>query len=140
MLLPVLAERGEKIDAAHVALAARGDAIAHPVLFLLDALGEKLLVGLFLGQHLIAPAFELCEAALQTARGATVQPDGAVGEGFQEAPVMADEHEGGAEASQFRFQPFDGGKVEMVRRLVEKQDIGLGCERAGNRGAADFTA
>ena len=80
MFLALRAQAGQQIDAAHVALAARGDAIAHPVLFRLDALGEQHLLGLFLGQHLVAPAFEIGEAALEAARGAAVEPHRAVGE------------------------------------------------------------
>ena len=42
--------------------------------------------------------------------------------------------------SDLALQPFDGGQVEMVGRLVEQQDVGLGREHAGQRGAAGFAA
>ena len=39
-----------------------------------------------------------------------------------------------------RFQPLDGGDVEMIGGLVEQQDIGLGREHAGERGAPPLAA
>ena len=140
MLAPVLAQLGEQVHAAHVALAPRGHAIAHPVFFGGDALGQQRLFGLFLRQDLVTPGLELGEAAVKAARCAAVQPDGAVGQRLEKAPVMADQHDGAAQRLQFRFQPFDGGKVEMVGGLVEQQDVGLRRQRAGDGGAADLAA
>ena len=42
--------------------------------------------------------------------------------------------------SDLALQPFDGRQVEMVGRLVEQQDIRLGREDAGQRGAAGLAA
>ena len=53
---------------------------------------------------------------------------------------MADEHERRAHAADLALQPFDGGQVEMVGRLVEQQDVGLGRQHAGQRGAAGLAA
>ena len=38
------------------------------------------------------------------------------------------------------LQPFDGRQVEMVGRLVEQQDVGLGRQHARQRGAARLAA
>ena len=140
MLAPVLAQLGEQVHAAHVALAPRGHAIAHPVFFGGDALGQQRLFGFFLRQDLVTPGLELGEAAVKAARCAAVQPDGAVGQRLEKAAIMADEHHGAAQRLQFRFQPFDGGKVEMVGGLVEQQDIGGRRQRARDGGAADLAA
>ena len=43
-------------------------------------------------------------------------------------------------AGELAFQPFDGRQVEMVGGLVEQQDVGLGREHAGQRGAAGLAA
>ena len=43
-------------------------------------------------------------------------------------------------ACELGFEPFDGRQVEMVGRLVEQQDIGLGRQHAGERGAAGLAA
>ena len=88
----------EQVHAAHVALAPRGHAIAHPVFFGGDALGEQRLFGLFLRQDLVAPGLELGEAAVKAARCAAVQPDGAVGQRLEKAAVMADQHDGASAA------------------------------------------
>ena len=53
---------------------------------------------------------------------------------------MADDHQGGTQALQFALQPFDGRKVEMVGRLVEQQNVGLGRQDAGQRRAAGLAA
>ena len=45
-----------------------------------------------------------------------------------------------AAAAEFAFQPFDGRQVEMVGGLVEQQDVGLGRQHAGQRGAAGLAA
>ena len=49
---------------------------------------------------------------------------------------MADQHQRRAHAADLALQPLDGGQVEMVGRLVEQQDVGLGRQHAGQRGAA----
>src|SRR5205085_11821898 len=52
---------------------------------------------------------------------------------------MAYQHQRGAGCGERVLQPFDRRQVEMIGRLVEQQDVGFGCERAGKRGAARFT-
>ena len=62
---------------------------------------------------------------------------GQVGE---QAAVMADDGEGGARFGERLLQPFDRDQVEMVGRLVEQHDVGVGGEHANDRGAARFAA
>ncbi|MNU91514.1 hypothetical protein D3C71_814040 [compost metagenome] len=127
-------------NTAHVALASCGDAVAHPVLFALDRLAELVLFDLFLFENLIAPGFEMAEAAGKPAGGAAIDPDRGVGDLFKKTTVVADDDKCAARLAQLVFQPFDGGQVEMVGRLVEQQDIGFRRHDAGKCCAARFAA
>jgi len=53
---------------------------------------------------------------------------------------VADQHNAGAHPGQLALQPLDTGKIEMIGRLVEQQDIGKGGQCARQRGAARPTA
>ena len=53
---------------------------------------------------------------------------------FEQAAVMADQHDAGAHLGQLALQPLDAGQVEMIGRLVEQQDVGK--RRQGARQAA----
>ena len=71
------------------------------------------------------------EAAVHAAGEAAVEPDGGLGQALEEAAIVADQHERRAQALQLAFQPFDDRQVEMVRRLVEQQDVGLRAPAPG---------
>ena len=58
MLAEILAQLLQQADAAHVALAPRRDAVAHPVLLGDDLAAELMLLALLLLEHLIAPFLE----------------------------------------------------------------------------------
>jgi hypothetical protein len=111
-------------DAAHVALAPGGDAVAQPMLFGDDLAVELVLIALFFRQHRVAPFLEMREAPFQTAGLPAIEPDRGACQRRQEAPVMADDHQRRAPCREIAFQPFDRGQVEMVGRLVEQEDIG----------------
>ena len=70
----LLAKRLQGAEAADIALAPRGDAVAQPMLFGDNLAVELVLVALLLGQHFVAPGFEGAKAALDAARLATVEP------------------------------------------------------------------
>ena len=53
---------------------------------------------------------------------------------------MADDDQRAAAAVEFAFQPFDGGEIEMVGRLVEQQDVGRGRQHPRQRRAAGLAA
>ena len=127
-------------EAADVALAPGGDAVAQPVFFHHQLAVQLVALLCLLFQRVVAPGFEMGEAAIQPAGGTAVEPDDAAGERFEQAPIMADQHHGGAQGGQFRLQPGDGGQVEVVGRLVQQQDIGRGGEHPGQGGAACFAA
>ena len=121
----------QRADAAHVALAPSGDAVAHPMLFG-DNLAVKLvLLFLFFGQQHVAPFLEMGKAALDASRAAAVEPDRRARQRRKKAPVMADDHQRGAARVEIALQPLDGGEVEMVGRLVEQQDIRRRRQHAG---------
>ena len=94
----------------------------------------------FLLEKIVAPSLESGEAALDATGRAAVEPDRGLGQGLQKAPVVADEDERGAQAFQLALQPFDGGQVEMVGRLVEEQDVGRGRKQPRQRRAPRLAA
>ena len=87
-------------------------------------------------QDLIAPFLEMGEAPVHAAGPAPVEPDGRLGQALQEAAIVADQHQGGAETLQLPFEPLDRRQVKMVRRLIEQQDVGLGRQHLGQGRAA----
>jgi hypothetical protein len=110
------------------------------VFLALDRLAELVLFQLLGLQYLVAPGFEMAEATVEAARLAAVEPDGGVGDLFEEAAVVRDDDEGRAGRLQLAFQPFDGRKVEMVGRLVEQEDIRFRRHDAGERRPARLAA
>ena len=136
----LVAQRVQIAEPLDVALAAAGDAVAQPVLFVDDLAVELVLVALFLGQHLVAPGLEDGKAAVDLPDRAAVEPDGGARQVGQEAAVMADDDQRGAAAVQFAFQPFDGREIEMVGRLVQQQDVGRGRQHPRQRRAARLAA
>lgn len=127
-------------DAAHVALAPCGHAIAHPVFFTLDGLAELVLFQFFLFQHLVAPFLEMGKAAIETARLAAIEPHRGGRDLFEKTPVVRDQHQRTARLLQLTFQPFDGGQVQMVGRLIQHQNIRFRRHDAGKRYTARFAA
>ena len=53
---------------------------------------------------------------------------------------MRDEQDGGVEPGELRLEPFDRGHVEVVRRLVEEQEVGVAGQCARERGARELAA
>jgi hypothetical protein len=101
---------------------------------------ELVLLPFFLFQLAIAPGFELAEALRQQTRAAAIEPHRLTGQILQKAPVMADEHERRSEARELLLEPEDRGKIEVVRGLVEQQNVRFGRQRAGERRAPGFAA
>ena len=135
-----LAQRLQAAEPADVALAPRGDAVAQPVLLGDDLAVELVLLALLLRQHLVAPGLEGGEAALDAARLPAVEPDGAARQVGEKPPVVADHDQRGAARQQLALEPFDGGEIEMVGRLVEQQDVGRRRQHARERRAARLAA
>ena len=58
-----------------------------------------------------------------------------VGEGPQEKPVVGDEHESSVVGLEELLQPLHRRKVEVVRRLVEEEEVGPRCKHPRKLGA-----
>ena len=106
-----------------------------------DDLAIELVLGdLLLGQLLVAPGLERAEAQLDAARSAAVEPHRRARQVFQEAAVVADQHQRRALGGKRAFEPFDGGQIEMVGRLVEQQDVGRRRQHVRERGTPRLAA
>src|ERR1700722_11211904 len=98
------------------------------------------MIALLLRQHVVAPAFERAEPELDPPCLAAVEPDRAARQGFEKAPVVADQDQRGPPLVEIALQPFNGGQIEMIGRLVEQEDIGGGSENARERSAPRLAA
>ncbi len=58
----------------------------------------------------------------------------------QERAIVADHDERAGEAVEPALQPVDRDDVEMVRRLIEQQDVGVHRQRADDRRASSLAA
>ena len=139
-LAPLASQIGELADAAHVALAARGDAVAHPVLFLDDLAVELVALELLLLELCVAPGLERAEALVEPAGAAAVEPDRGLRQVGEQPLVVADEGERRAALREPRLQPLDGDEIEVIGRLVEQQDVGLGAQSPDQGRPAGFAA
>ena len=53
---------------------------------------------------------------------------------------MTDNDERGPRGFEFRLEPFDRRQIEMIGRLIQQQNIRLGREHTGKRGASSLAA
>src|SRR6185312_16740061 len=91
-----------------------------------DSAIELVLIAFLFGQHCVAPFFEMGKSTLKAARLSAIEPDRAARERRKKASIVADDHKRAAPGIEIPLQPFDRGEVEMIGRLVEKQDIRAG--------------
>ena len=59
---------------------------------------------------------------------------------LEEPAVVRDEDDGGVDRRQLALEPLEALDVEVVRRLVEQQQVGVARERAAERGARQLAA
>ena len=59
---------------------------------------------------------------------------------LEEPAVVGDEDHGGVERRELALEPLEARDVEVVRRLVEQQQVGVAAERARERGARQLAA
>ena len=85
---------------------------------------ELMLFSFLLCQQCVAPFLKVSKAPVDASGASAIEPDRRPREVRKKAPVVADEHKGGAPGIEVSLQPFDGGEIEMIGRLVEEQDIG----------------
>ena len=98
-----------------------------------------LLAGLLLERG-VAPRLECLETFVEWAGNAAVEPYGGARDSFEQPTVVADQYHAGAHLSELAFQPLDTGKIKMIGRLVEQQNIGQRRERAGQGSSARLSA
>ena len=88
----------------------------------------------FLGvENPVAPDLECAEALVQQPGLAAVEPQRVLRQGLEKAPIVADHHDRPARGAQHLLQVLNSDDVEMVGRLVEQEDVGLGREHASER-------
>ncbi len=137
---PFGAQGMQLAEAADIALAPTTDAVAQPVFLGLDLFLQLMLFGLFRIEHFIAPLLECLEPLIEGTAGAAVEPDHPPGQSLEEAAVVADQDEGGIARAQAFLEPVDHRQIEMVGRLIQQQDIGVGGQCPGERHPAAFPA
>ena len=129
----------ETLDAEYRTRAPGLDPLADPHLLFLEQLvgagiGQRLLV-----QHGFLALLVLRETAGKTGQLAAVEFDDAGAHAVEEGTVVGDEEQRDTAFDEQVFQPFDGGDVEVVGRLVEEQHLGRHGQGLG-QGQALFLA
>src|SRR5207302_607416 len=71
---------------------------------------------------------------------AAIEPGSGARQVREETAVVADDDKCAAAVVEFALQPFDGGEIEMVGRLVQQENIGRRRQHARQRYAAGFAA
>ena len=137
---PVAPELGKLAHPSHIALAARGHAIAHPMLFIDDLPFELVALELLLLELLVAPGLEGAETSIETARAATIEPDRRAGQVGKQPLVVADERQRRAALGETRFEPFDRDQVEVIGRLIQQQNVRLLAQSPDKRCTPRFSA
>ena len=73
-------------------------------------------------------------------RTAGFQLEHRVAHGLEKPAVVRDDHDSGIERLQLALEPLEALDVEVVRRLVQQQQIGIAAERARERRARQLAA
>ena len=119
----------QRADPPFVARAPRLDALPHPDLLFRELLVELLLQHGLVRQPLVLLAQERGVVARPRREAPAVDLDDAGGEALEEGAIVRDEHHGARIVGEEVLQPGDCVDVEMVRRLVEQQDVRLRHQR-----------
>jgi len=75
-----------------------------------------------------------------TVHATSVDLEDGIDDRVEEPAVVGHQHEGEFRGQEPRLQPLDRIQVEMVGRLVEEDEVGLGREGARQRGFFDLAA
>ena len=122
----VAAQLLERSTRPSLRYAARLDALAYPYFFLRQHLVELGVHYRLVAQHSFLDCLIGGKIAGETRQLAAIQFDDARGDVIEKTPVVGDEQHRTDKIVQQPFQPFDGGEIQMVGRLVEEQHIRLG--------------
>ena len=115
----------EPADPAHVAGAPRSGTAANPRLLGRETVVEPFRLEILRRPTFIPPAQEIVVVARPRRHEAAVDLDDAVRDPAQECPVVGGEHETSPVARDRSLEPFDGGEIEVIRRLVEEEETRL---------------
>ena len=130
---PLLAHLDEPPESAHVPGPARPEARAKPCLLAREPPVEPFRLP-FLGlPAFVAPAKKVRIVARPGSDPRPVDLDDPGREPFEERAVVGREHEAAGESRGKPLEPLDGRDVEVVRRLVEEQEIGLRHQGASDQ-------
>src|SRR5207248_2737146 len=121
---PLAAQRVQFGEPPLVAGAPGGDAIAQPILLDRDLAAELVLLVFLLLEYRVPPTLERRETLFEHPGNTAIEPYGTVREPFEQPSVMANQDDARAQFGQFALQPLDAGQVQVIGRLVEKQDVG----------------
>ena len=89
-------------------------------------------------RRLLAPP--LVPRAREEERAAALELEHGGRDGLEEPAVVRDEDHGRVERRQLALEPLEALDVEVVRRLVEQEQVGVAGERAAERGAGQLAA
>jgi hypothetical protein len=89
-------------------------------------------------RRLLDPPF--VPRAGEVRRAARFELEHRVRHGLEEPAVVRDDQDPGVEPLQLALEPFEALDVQMVRRLVEEQQVGVAAECARKRGARQLAA
>src|SRR3546814_9441694 len=93
-----------------------------------------------IGIDLLHPCFEAAESNLIATQAAPIEPQRLPRQPRKEGAIMADDDECPRITIEPAFQPVNRGKIKMVRRLIEQQQIRLTRQRTANGRSAALTA
>ena len=135
-----LAQFHQRRHAALVAAGAGLDATAEPGFFLGELLGLALPVDRLVRQEVGLAAEEGGIVAIPPREDAAIQIEDRLGHGTQEGAVVRDEETREGGGGEELFQPLDGEDVQVVRRLVQEQEVWLPRQGASEQDAAAESA
>ena len=81
-----------------------------------------------------------CHGPLKNLRAPSLELEHGRADRLEEPAVVRHQHDRGVEARQVLLEPFERLDVEVVRRLVEQQQVGIAGESPPERGARQLAA
>ena len=136
---PLAALPAQRLQGPHAALVPRAaglDARANPDFFLRELLVEEGILFFFRGEGLLLPHEKRVVVARPVEDPAPVDLENPVGHVPEKRAVVGDEHERSPPAAEKRFEPLHRLDVEVVRGLVEQEEVGLPDDRPREQHAA----
>ncbi len=113
---------------------------AHPLEFFLERFLARGFGRFFLREALLFLVEPGAVVALPRNAAAAIEFENPLGRVVEEVAIVRDRDDGAGEALQELLEPLDALGIEMVRRLVEQQHVGLREQQTAQRDAAFLTA